>query len=236
MSRPRDLVGLAMGNVHVPVSELTTEERLRLFHVFAATIGKHYSAGSRGGSTFKDWQEQTLRIRRGINNEDEIIESCGFRLPNHHMPWVVTAEHRKASRIAVLTHQLFRLPGYGQYFPKHWLPDERLGFSRLSLTQDGLVWFEWFETTVDDKLQSRVDKAEYQVIPVSLENPSKPLTERLGILLEVAPGFIDRFFHGILELIDTEARMRESRAQTARGLSNRLSEIGKMFDISITRP
>lgn len=226
MSRTRDLVELAMGNVRVPVAELTINERIHLFHVFGSMIARHYYT-SHGGGLFKEWLRQSLDQNNALQNGE------GLRLPSIQVPWQVGESYSTTTKVALLGNQMFRLPTFGEYFPKHWENGARLGFCRLCLTQDGRLWFEWYEATVSKTGNAYADKAEYQQIAVSLESPGKPLPEKLVAIFEAMPNFLYRFCCLTLELIDEEARRREERAKRDRDLFNKLSEIGKPFDISI---
>lgn len=228
MSRPRDLVGFAMGDVRVPFNELGIEERLRLFHVFGATISRKYrveDGGSRGGGEFRPWFE-CARDRSGA-----LPDSDGFMVTKRFTP--SESGYLETTRIFVLAAQVFRLPDCQTFRTKDWQQGAHLGFARLCLTQGGELWFEWFETIVGNKLAGNVNLAEYQQVHVNLYNQAQPLPQRLMELLEIEPGFLGRSLHMILELINREATMRERRAERDRGIYNRLAEIGKPFEISL---
>ena len=128
---------------------------------------------------------------------------------------------------------MFCLPDYQPFVPKNWKPGADLGFARLCLTQDGTLWLEWFETQVGSKLTGDVGKAEYKQLFVSITGHVYPLPGRFMSLLELAPRLIDRSMRGILELIHRETEIRELRAKRDRELFERLTEIGKHFNISL---
>lgn len=228
MSRTRDLVELAMGNVRVPVTELTMDERIHLFHVFGSMITRHYYT-SRGGGLFREWVHQSL------DHNNVLHDGAGLQLPSKKRFFPADESYNTATRVALLGNQMFRLPNFSQYSPKHWEEGTRLGFCRLCLTQDGRLWFERYEATVCKGTNAYVDHAEYQEISVSLESPDKPIPEELAALFEAVPNFLYRFCCLTLELTNEEAKRREVRAKRTRDLFTQISEIGKPFDISIVR-
>lgn len=222
MSRARDLVDVKMGNVRVPVSELSTEERVFILKEFGCLISGHYQY-SRGGRMFVPWNSHLL-----ISEDGVLKNLSGLRLPRKLQ--AQGNKYHANSRIAVLAHGMFDMPGCTPDVPRRWRPGARIGACRLCLTQDGELWFEWYEATVDKHLNAVADTSEFN--PVHFGEDAE-LPKKLELILSAHPSLLSSFGYTILELIHVEALNREERAAQTRSVSNRLAMFGSLFDITL---
>lgn len=221
MSRTRGLVKFAAGRVRAPVSELAVEDRIDLFHEFNLRISKYHHE-NRGGSFFWNWEQAT------IDSLGDIKGTPGFKLPENQVP--NQQFYSAVTRIAVLAQETFDLNTNKVHLPCQWNAGVKVGFCRLCVTQDGNVWFEWYEAKIGKNIRfADVYKAEYKQISSRQEEDIR----KLGELFDEHPALLSNYCHNALELINQQATQRDARAKQGRDIFNDLAGIGKRFEISI---
>ncbi len=223
MSRTRDLVEFAAGNVRVPVYELTTEERINLFQVVAKKLTRHYSS-KRGGAAFLPWEKVTVQ-GTCLNRLDD----TGIKLPKK---WYPNEDgYLKDMRVVILARNMFNLPGYNVYTHEQWQKDRKVGYLRICLTQDGKLMLEWYEAQVgNDRFSADVREAEY--VP-AFSRVDNSVHEKMKLILAKSPRVLDQFMQRTLKLINTEATEREHAAKRDRELYCELRRLGEFFEVTL---
>ncbi len=138
MSSSHDLVKIAIGDVRVPVDQLTLGQRVDLFEAFAMRLWRHYNH-MKGGSLFIPWETENFGeklTQYSIRRNSLVLDESQY--PSH-------VDYNQKTRVVVLTSHYFRIPDFKLPENGIWkLGDIKL-VVRLCLVQNGGLYLEWYE-------------------------------------------------------------------------------------------
>lgn len=233
MSRSQDLVGIATGNVRVPVSTLSLGKRIRLFKALASVLQKHYMDVP-SGPHFVPWQEENF----GDKLSEHSVRRYSLVLDESFYP--KDKNYNKETKIVALTSHYFRLPEFKLPENGQWnLGDIKL-VARICLVHNGNMYLEWYIGKVTEMKENHpnlpkrvvIYDARYLAIPRFFSLDEVP--DELKTLLSKASEILYSFGHACLSLLQKEEELKRRLARRDMEAFTEFSNISRIF--GVTRP
>jgi hypothetical protein len=239
MSGQLDVVELAMGDVSIPVSDLTLNDRVEVFAKIIEALKSFYNRENKGGGSFLEWEKEsygekwtTHTLRRQVLVVDRSL-------------WPKSDEYDHTTRIVSLTCESYRENFKEKPKEPNWKVGDIKLVYRLCVTNEGAVFLERYEgmvAGVDEKYSGVpttvvVSKASFHRLRYyRIEDDSEDgvAWREIKLLLKHDPFTLFSFGSSVLRLFNDEAVARERRAERERIAFNKLN--AKLSHFGITHP
>lgn len=228
MTSQLDVVGIASGDVRVPIECISNEDRIRLFWVLARPL-EQFLECNRGGAGFAPWNEDSAergRVRDTL---------AGFTLSLDKSLRPSGQDYSIKTRMHVIAAAYYRLPDYDLPHNGGWKSGEKCLVVRICVTNVGKFYLERYEAFVsrgmDDPkgLCKVVSSAQYLPLVWWNLNELSEGNTKLFELFNHKPELLVSAIHGMLSFFHDDIKVREARLKDSRTAFEKLRRAATPF-------